>query len=199
MTTLDIRQLAEQGGVNPIAPVTVPEAVKFENGADLTTAIGSIATIETSPATATHAVGDYIVWNGQLYKVISAIAVGETLTVGSNITATSAGSEISALKAGLTEQSVSVNFINLVKVGRVVTVAGTGSSIQTTAGSWKSISTIPAGYRPKFAILNQPCVGGSVRNAVGVIRIDNTTGDVSIFSNVADTFFFPVFSYISSN
>ncbi len=61
MTQLDIRQLAESGGVNPIAPITVPEAVKFEDGADLNTAIGSIATIETSPATATHAVGDYIV------------------------------------------------------------------------------------------------------------------------------------------
>ena len=36
MTQLDIRQLAEHGGVNPIAPVTVPEAVKFEDGNDLT-------------------------------------------------------------------------------------------------------------------------------------------------------------------
>ena len=107
MTQLDIRQLAEQGGVNPIAPVTVPEAVKFENGADLTTAIGSIATIETSPATATHAVGDYIVWNGQLYKVISAIAVGATLTVGTNISATSAGSELTSLKSDLTKEASS--------------------------------------------------------------------------------------------
>lgn len=63
---------------------------------------GSVATIETSPATAIHAVGDFILWNGQLYTVTSAIAVGETLTVGSNITATSAGSEITELKSGLT-------------------------------------------------------------------------------------------------
>lgn len=96
MTTLDIRQLSEHGGVNPIAPVTVPEAVKFEDGADLTTAIGSIATIETSPATATHAVGDYIVWNGQLYKVTAAIAVGETLSTSTNVSATNIGSELNA-------------------------------------------------------------------------------------------------------
>lgn len=62
---------------------------------------GSVAVIETSPATAIHAVGDFILWNGQLYTVTSAIAVGQALTVGSNITATSAGSELSSLKAGL--------------------------------------------------------------------------------------------------
>lgn len=52
---------------------------------------GSIAQIEVSPATATHKVGDLIVWNSQLYKVMSAIAVGETLSVGSNVAATSVG------------------------------------------------------------------------------------------------------------
>ena len=58
---------------------------------------GSVAVIETSPATATHAVGDYIVWNGKLYEVTTAIAVGETLTVGTNITATTVGEKLSAI------------------------------------------------------------------------------------------------------
>ena len=58
---------------------------------------GSVAVIETSPATATHAVGDYIVWNGKLYEVTTAIAVGETLTVGTNISATTVGEELSTL------------------------------------------------------------------------------------------------------
>lgn len=64
---------------------------------------GSVATIETSPATAVHAVGDFILWNGQLYTVTAAIAVGETLTVGSNITATTVGSELTALTNGLND------------------------------------------------------------------------------------------------
>ena len=66
---------------------------------------GSVATIESSPATAIHAVGDFILWNGQLYSVISPIDVGQTLTVGSNITATSAGSELTSLMSGLSNKA----------------------------------------------------------------------------------------------
>lgn len=47
---------------------------------------GSIAAIETSPATSNHSVGDYIVYGGTLYKVTTAITAGESLVVGTNIT-----------------------------------------------------------------------------------------------------------------
>jgi len=50
---------------------------------------GNLATIESSPATAAHAVGEYIVYDGQLYEVIAAITTGQTLTVGTNIAVTS--------------------------------------------------------------------------------------------------------------
>lgn len=65
------------------------------------TLAGSVATIETSPTTATHAVGSYIVYNGQLYKVISAIRAGATLTPNTNIEATTAGAELTSLNNGL--------------------------------------------------------------------------------------------------
>lgn len=55
------------------------------------TVLGNLATIESSPATAAHVAGEYIVLNGQLYEVTAAIAAGQTLTVGTNITAMSAG------------------------------------------------------------------------------------------------------------
>lgn len=58
-------------------------------------AIGSIAVIETSPATSAHAVGTYLVYNGKLYKVTSAISANEQLVVGTNIVATTVGDEIS--------------------------------------------------------------------------------------------------------
>ena len=64
---------------------------------------GSVATVEVSPAVANHSVGDFILYGGQLYSVTAAISVGETLTPGTNISATSAGSELSSLKAGLTD------------------------------------------------------------------------------------------------
>ena len=63
---------------------------------------GSVAVIETSPAIATHAVGSYLVYNGQLYKVISAISAGATLTPNTNISAVSVGGELKSLNNGLT-------------------------------------------------------------------------------------------------
>lgn len=62
---------------------------------------GSVATVEVSPAVANHAVGDFILYGGQLYSVTAAISVGESLTPGTNISATSAGSELTSLKSGL--------------------------------------------------------------------------------------------------
>lgn len=41
--------------------------------------LGNLATIETSPAIANHAVGSYIVYNSQLYRVTTAITAGGTL------------------------------------------------------------------------------------------------------------------------
>lgn len=96
-----VKQLNQIGTVGNIAPVTIPSAVKFSNGDTLETAIGSVATIETSPAVAAHDAGEYIFYNGQMYKVIAAIAVGETLTVDTNITSTNVGSELTALNNGL--------------------------------------------------------------------------------------------------
>ena len=66
---------------------------------------GSVATVETSPAVANHSVGEFILYGGQLYSVTAAISVGESLTPGTNITATSAGAELTTLKNGLSQKS----------------------------------------------------------------------------------------------
>ena len=81
---------------------TLSDQTDLQNALDAKSNIGNIATIETSPATANHAVGDFIVYNGQLYSVISAITAGNALVVGTNISATSAGDELTTLKNGLT-------------------------------------------------------------------------------------------------
>ena len=57
----------------------------------------------TSTASQAYAVGDYLVYNGILHKVISAINSGETLTPNTNIEATTAGAELISLNNGLTE------------------------------------------------------------------------------------------------
>lgn len=68
--------------------------------------IGSIAVIETSPATSAHAVGTYLVYNGKLYKVTSAISANEQLVVGTNIVATTVGDE---LGSGITPSITALN------------------------------------------------------------------------------------------
>ena len=63
--------------------------------------VGSLATIESSPATSNYSVGSFLVYNGTLYKVTRAIAAGESLVVGTNISATTAGAELTSLNNGL--------------------------------------------------------------------------------------------------
>jgi len=70
------------------------------NETSINSLAGSLAMVETSPATTNHAVGDLIVYNNQLYEVTVAIATGETLTVGTNISATKMGDQLSELSDG---------------------------------------------------------------------------------------------------
>ena len=60
---------------------------------------GSLAMIETSPATANHAVGSYLMLNNRLCKVTSAIATGEQIIVGSNVQYTTVAEELTAILA----------------------------------------------------------------------------------------------------
>lgn len=48
---------------------------------------GVIAVRETSPATAAHGVGEYVRYNGTTYKVKSAISIGDSLILNTNIEA----------------------------------------------------------------------------------------------------------------
>lgn len=49
---------------------------------------------ESSTASKAYSVGDFLEYNGDLYKVISAIAQGDTLTIGTNISNTNIGAEL---------------------------------------------------------------------------------------------------------
>lgn len=66
-------------------------------------AVEYVAPTETSPAAAAHVVGEYLIYNGTLYKVTAAIAVGDTLTAGTNIAAAPNGvaREVTDLKSAL--------------------------------------------------------------------------------------------------
>ena len=97
----------EQGGSESIivpdgevsaAPVlTVAEG---ESAGELVMdALACIATPDGPVATANHALNTYLTMGGKLYKVTSAIAVGETITAGTNVTETTVMSELIARTA----------------------------------------------------------------------------------------------------
>lgn len=97
---IDLTYMIVSGGteqllpINTDVPVTSPMSrnVSFFYDSNvvsnLLTLLSSVAQVETSPTTHSYSVGDYLIYNYQLYRVNSAIAVGATLTVGTNITAT---------------------------------------------------------------------------------------------------------------
>lgn len=80
------------------------ETVKLE--AQDAALAADIATVETtSTASKAYSVGEYLVYNNQLYRVTASIASGGTLTVGTNISATSAGGELTSIKDALSKLS----------------------------------------------------------------------------------------------
>lgn len=82
----------------------------------------NIATIETSPTTHAYAVGEYLVYNGILYKTKTAIASGDTLTVNTNIEATTVSEAMSSIQPELTFDSTPTqNSTNPVTSGGIYT------------------------------------------------------------------------------
>lgn len=107
-----------------------------------TTLAGSIATVETNPATANHSVGEYIVYNGQLYNVTTAITAGTTLT--GKISAVSMGNELTTLHSVSASANVTINSGGYIKVGRIVTVTiSITTSAQMTIGT-SLLTSFPA-------------------------------------------------------
>lgn len=58
-----------------------------------------LAPVEQETATANHAVGTYLVLDGTFCKVTTAIAIGETVAIGTNVAATTVAAEILAIQA----------------------------------------------------------------------------------------------------
>lgn len=108
---------------------------------------------EVSPAESAHAVGEYLIYNNALYRVTDAIAVGDTLTAGTNITQTSVGEELMRVNASSFWRDSSVDVFAR-RVGNLVNVGMQGYSISPiTVGGYSGtaaqiISILPEQYRP---------------------------------------------------
>lgn len=85
------------GEVSAAPVITVAEG---ESAGELVMdALACIATPDGSTATSSHAVNTYLTMQGKLYKVTSAIAVGETIKSGTNVTQTTVMDELIARTA----------------------------------------------------------------------------------------------------
>lgn len=115
----------------------------------------NLATIESSTtASQAYSEGDYLVLNGQLYEVTTAISSGETLTVGTNISATTVGSELTALNNGLTSVQ------NELRV-KSLTLQSANSSVTITAQSAKLFGNVLAVF-VTFTLSSQVSIYGNL-------------------------------------
>ena len=95
----------EKGGTERVTvtsgSMSAPPVISARQGADADAlrdrALATIAPVEGATASANYAVGSYLVHGGKLYKVTSAIASGESITPGTNVTATTVMAEIVSL------------------------------------------------------------------------------------------------------
>lgn len=95
----------------------------------------TLATVEsTSTASQAYSVGDYLVYNGILYKVISAINSGETLTPNTNIEATTTGAELTSLNNSLMREYT--------QIGTATLNTTTQRSISLTSGSFSDFTDL---------------------------------------------------------
>lgn len=74
----------------------------------------AIAPVETATATAAHAIGDLFMLNGKLLRATAAIAIGDTITVGTNASETKMSE---ALASAGTVQDVRINDTSIVSNG----------------------------------------------------------------------------------
>ena len=83
-----------------ISAAPVLTMAEGESAADVVMdALACIATPDGPVATANHSVGTYLTMQGKLYKVTSAIAVGETITPNTNVSETTVMAELIARTA----------------------------------------------------------------------------------------------------
>ena len=89
-------------GAATTAAQALTDAEAAQNALNAKANTSTLATVEsTSTASQAYSVGDYLVYNGILYRVTAAIRSGQTLVPGTNITDTTAGAELASLNNGL--------------------------------------------------------------------------------------------------
>ena len=133
--------------------------------------VPSAAVESSATASQAYAAGDYVVVNGILRKVKSAIAKSNTIS-DSNSTATTVTGELatvvdsaSNLKSDYVMQTVGTGSFEFCRVGGIV-VMNMYNIAATISGAWGTmlVGTVPEGFRPKNQ-LRQKCQVANADNS----------------------------------
>lgn len=170
----------------------------FATKNDLSLAQTNLADSETSPSTHSYSVGQYLVYNGQLYRVKRAISVGESLVVGTNIVSTSIGFELTKerLSSSLIGANTGYTFSNveISRVGNIyqisADVTGTINANDTTIGN------VESSLRPSTSLYGSGRYGvsGSYTHSATAMLLAN--GTIRIMGNHTDTGNLASFTFI---
>lgn len=107
LATITVDDALSDSSTNPVENRVVTDALNNKSNNS------NLATVESgTTASQAYTVGDYLVYNWQLCKVISAIAQGDTLTVGTNIAVTTSGGEFTRLNSDLSVNTTTQTFSN---------------------------------------------------------------------------------------
>lgn len=168
-----IKQLKDKSGTEQIFPKTKTQAIYNSDGTLLSETLdnlyGSLATIESSPTATSHNVGEYILYEGQVYKVTSVIASGDSLVVGTNISAVNLGDQISTLNRKTTTiagtftkaQSGSSSHIFVRQFGNVVVINGWIEGLTLSANAETNIGRISGVPMPSDVIRLRGAAGSA--------------------------------------
>lgn len=101
--TYRVQQGGSESIIVPNGEISAPPVLTIAEGESagelVMDALACIAAPDGPTATSNHAVGTYLTMQGKLYKVTSAIAVGETIKSGTNVTETTVMAELIARTA----------------------------------------------------------------------------------------------------
>lgn len=154
-------------------------------------------------ATQAFAIGDYLTYQGDLYKVTSAIANGGTITPGTNCTKTNVGTQLDLLNDSLNSAtapskytatagtSVTINQQNVYKIGRVVLLTFDVTTSETLASNSNILTDVPGAIATTEFFASNPSTGETHTFYVTSAGLVRTSGSLSAGTWIANA------SYVS--
>jgi hypothetical protein len=126
--------------------------------------MSNIANVEESPSTRAYAVGKQLIFNGLLCKATSAISVGDTLAVGTNLAlADNVVEQIYSLNQGLTNSLANISHENLLD-NPWFTVNQRGNNTYSESGysvdRWKRNPSYENGHKFTVGTIEIPYLKG---------------------------------------